>query len=166
MDSQLVQKRKRSTSTSAELVHGTASATSLTATSTSVGSGQLKKAQDEYDFDSHESKLVSSELQAEPKKKVQKAMKRTMKRVESVNAGAVTSRRSRTKPRVDYGQIDDDDDELDKTDETVPRTFMLSNNLRLTCAREQFKCVECGHTDIKSHYKYGFFFFFSIDRLK
>lgn len=154
MDSQLVQKRKRSTSTNAELVRSTASATSLTVTSTSAGSGgQLKKAQDEYDFDSHESKLVSSDLQAEPKKKVQKAMKRTMKRVESVNTNAVASRRSRTKQRVDYGLSDDDDDELGKTDETVPRTFMLSNNLRLTCAREQFKCVECGHTDIKSHYK-------------
>lgn len=130
---------------------------------------------DEYDFDSHESKLNPTAIddgsgQVETgKRKVQKAVKRTMKRAESGAAsasasstgigggggGSSTRRAGRGRSRVDYTEGSEMSDECD--DESgVVRKFILGN-IRLTCSKDQFKCVECNQTDLKSHYKYEHF---------
>lgn len=156
-DQTVVQKRKRSTSTTLTDPAPIPTTTTSTSNFTNVAK---RKPLDEYDFDSHEpTKLNPPEIEDVPvKKKVQKAVKRTMKqRVEAATASSSTAglaaRRGRFKTRVGDDAGGDDSDQLeDGNDETMLRTFILGS-VRLTCSKDQFKCVECGQTDLKSHYK-------------
>lgn len=119
---------------------------------------------DEYDFESQENQQNQEEAgETKPKtiQKVQKAMKRPSgprkaATVLSAQESAASGRKPRQRYRSTVGTVDNNSD-LDEFDNDVDssssRTYLLGNNLRFTCSKDEFKCVECGHTDIKTHYK-------------
>lgn len=123
---------------------------------------------DEYDFESQEKQNQEESGETKPKtiQKVQKAMKRPSGPRKAAAAAAaisaqesVSGRKPRQRYRSTVGTTENNSD-LDEFDNDVDssssRTYLLGNNLRFTCSKDEFKCVECGHTDIKTHYKYGF----------
>lgn len=104
-----------------------------------------------------------------PRRK-QKALKQTtMKKFNgnrsgpgSSNINPTTGKRAyrvRTATNVERGNSDDDDyDDKDHTQRNLQSnnalTTVFFGNVRFSCTRSQFKCIECGHSDLKSHYRY------------
>jgi hypothetical protein len=95
------------------------------------------------------------------KKRVQKALKQTtMKKF--VGRGSVGRRggfRGRSATNVE------NEEEFERPESPTTGNFMTTvffGNVRFSCPRSQFKCVECGHSDLKSHYRFAFIFAHTI----
>lgn len=93
------------------------------------------------------------------KKRVQKALKQTtMKKFVgrgNVSVGRRGGFRGRSATNVE------NEEEFERPESPTTGNFMTTvffGNVRFSCPRSQFKCVECGHSDLKSHYRFGFNF--------
>ncbi len=88
-----------------------------------------------------------------PKQRKQKALKQT--NIKNLNSNSKYVKRRLTGSLNSYSDLY----------LAAPRspefiTTILAGNVKFNSNKNQFKCVECGDTDLKSHFKYYFFVFF------